>query len=170
MKPIIYDFDILREEDENKEKEDNKNKQQENPTKPNEKNKNNETNLDLSGNENKTDDNAFGSGDESDLLGGNSNEPDYTLTDIGKTYILEKVYDSLNDLLIYCNFLYRESSKKEIEKIRNDIFQAKELFVLLSSNIDKYMDKLDSIINEYRKFVSVTSKILYNYSKDMEKK
>ena len=187
MKPIISEFEYENEFDINvvteAEPEGNKetpidNKKEEPKNKPNKekqkapsKNDNDLFGSDESGGKDSND--PFGGGSlgsnegGNDLLGGGGDsEPDYSLTDIGKVYVLKKVYTSLDTLLSYCDTIQKLKYNKKIDKVREDLIQSKELFVLLSSNIDKYMDKLDTIINEYRKIVNKISSFLYEYAKD----
>jgi len=106
-----------------------------------------------------------GAGGE-DIFGGGESEPEYSLTDIGRVYILKKIYESLRQLLDYAIAIQNVKTSPEISKIIADIVQARDLFILLSSNIDKYLDRLDSIINEYRKFIKDVTTKLYKYAEE----
>jgi len=108
-----------------------------------------------------------GAGGGEDIFGGGGEpEPEYSLTDIGRVYILKKIYESLRQLLDYAITIQNLKTSKTINKVISDIVQARDLFILLSSNIDKYLDRLDSIIDEYRKFIKSATSILYKYAEE----
>ena len=96
----------------------------------------------------------------SDNVFGNENEPqiDLSLTDIGKTYVLRKIYSTLNQLIKYVMDVQAAVDDKNLVKILSDLQTAKDLFVLLANNIEKYLDRLDSIIDYYRQFIVQVTK------------
>jgi len=114
--------------------------------------------------------NPGGEGEEGgDIFGGGEEggeEPEYSLTDIGRVYILKKIYESLRQLLDYANDIQNVKPSKRISKLISDIVQARDLFVVLGNNIDKYLDRLDSIIDQYRKFIKISTDILYKYAEE----
>ena len=87
-----------------------------------------------------------------------SNQIDLSLTDIGKTYVLRKIYSTLVQLIDYVMNLQTSVDDKALTQILSDLQTAKDLFVLLANNIEKYLSRLDSIIDYYRQFIIEVTK------------
>jgi hypothetical protein len=76
--------------------------------------------------------------------------------DVGSALKLKKIYVkllSLSDILEYY-------STNEFDEIKDRVYKSLEYFDVLSENLDQYKDKLDSIIEIYKKFLVATSEEL----------
>jgi hypothetical protein len=83
------------------------------------------------------------------------------LTQIGDIYVLKKIYSITGSLLKYTDdALMYYNNPKELKQIKEQLVMLREKFILLSSNISKFMDKLPDIINNYRLYIHLLSKIL----------
>jgi len=82
------------------------------------------------------------------------------LTDIGKIYTLKMIYSSTNSLLIYVNELLSIRSLPELLAIKDILMQTTDLFLIVSNNMDKYLTKLDQIIDDFRNLIQSVSKDL----------
>jgi hypothetical protein len=82
------------------------------------------------------------------------------LTDIGKIYTLKMIYSSTNSLLIYVNELLSIKTLPELLAIKDILMQTTDLFLIVSNNMDKYLTKLDQIIDDFRNLIQSVSKDL----------
>jgi len=89
--------------------------------------------------------------------------PDVTnlkLTDIGKIYTLKMIYSATNSLLIYVNELLSIKTLPELLAIKDILMQTTDLFLIVSNHMDKYLNKLDQIIDDFRNLIQSVSKDL----------
>jgi NADPH-dependent 7-cyano-7-deazaguanine reductase QueF-like protein len=82
------------------------------------------------------------------------------LTDIGKIYTLKMIYSATNSLLIYVNELLSIKTLPELLAIKDILMQTTDLFLIVSNNMDKYLTKLDQIIDDFRNLIQSVSKDL----------
>lgn len=124
---------------------------------------------------------ALGSDSSGGALGGNglNNETNdananetLNLTELGRVYTLKRIYSIMKSLNDYVDDAITKYSKDQnLVKIKTQIVNMQDLFVLLSSNIEKYTDKLEKIIATYNEYIVTVSKLLSEkYSLDDDNK
>jgi hypothetical protein len=117
-------------------------------------------------------DEAGGMGDEAGGMGGmgygmgGEEKNDFDITTLGRIYELKKIYSRLVSIESHL----ADSSNINLLKVRNYTLQAIELFELISSNLDKFKDKLTTIIVLFYKFIDVIYSVVSKYYIDKEKK
>ncbi len=92
------------------------------------------------------------------------------LTELGRVYTLKRIYSILKSLNTYVDdALIKYNNEPNLVKIKTQVVNMQDLFVLLSSNIEKYTDKLEEIISSYNEYIITVTKLLStNYSLDEE--
>jgi Mg2+ and Co2+ transporter CorA len=84
-----------------------------------------------------------------------------SLTQLGSIYTLNRINSSIKSAESYIDdaiLMYPNS--KELVKLKVQVSDIQDKFILLSNNIDKYIDKLDVIIELYKDYVVTLSKYL----------
>lgn len=88
------------------------------------------------------------------ILTGSEGEPDYTLTDIGRVYMLKRIYGLLSLLLDKCdNLMLVSPNNKDVARLKKSIQNAKNLYILIANNIGLYKDKLNTLVDLFQKFL-----------------
>ena len=95
-----------------------------------------------------------------------SPEDDQTSSDLGRIYELKKIYVRLVTLDKYLSSL----SERELIDVKSMISKCIDLFELLSSNLDKFKDKIDDIIVLFYKFIQEAYKNVEEFYKKNSKK
>ncbi len=118
-------------------------------------------------NTNEDQNNPFGNNDDNPF-DNNASTPTLNLTDLGKIYTLNKVYSILNNLNNYVDDLLTINNKStDLEKIKFQLSMNLDIFVLLSNNLDQYVDKLDEIINDFNLYIRYLLIYLKNNYKEI---
>lgn len=90
----------------------------------------------------------------------------YTLTDLGKIYSLNKIYQVLNQLNTYIDMINARVNNKKFLEIKDQLIDMQDVFVLISNNIDQYIDKLEPIIRLFTIYIKGVSKLLIKNIKE----
>lgn len=86
-------------------------------------------------------------------------------TDVGKVYILKKLYVKL---LSIDGFL-KNTRDQNVENIRYLNDEAINMFELIIQNLDSYQDQIDDLIYHYYKFIEKMCKVLQKHFKKQKK-
>ena len=88
-------------------------------------------------------------------------QPDYTPPEIGKIFILKKIYTRMISLNNYMdNF-----SERKLLSLKNKMREATELFKMIIDNFDRFKGNMDDIIKYYRLFLITVIKELDEFLK-----
>lgn len=86
-----------------------------------------------------------------------------SLTQLGSVYTIERINSSLKSLDLYIDdAIIKYPKSTELVNLKMQLSDIEDKFILLSNNIEKYLDKLDYIIEIYREYIVTLSKYLSN--------
>ena len=109
-----------------------------------------------------------GDKDQQDDIFGAQSGSEYSLTDIGKVFVLKKTFSTIGSLIGYAQDILKQNTSQEVEKLVKNLIDAQDYLYVVANNIDKYLTKIDTILDLYTKLIKQTSKILNKYSQEIE--
>jgi len=111
----------------------------------------------------KDDANTGDKDDSSDLFGTSDQDSGYSLTDIGKVYTLKRTFSTISSLIGYGQDIIKKHDNPEVNKLVKSLIEVQDYLFVVASNIDKYLDKIDTILELYTKLIKEVTKRFQKY-------
>jgi len=88
-----------------------------------------------------------------------------SLSEIGKIYTLKQIYEKLLSI----QEILQDHNSEAINKVKDSIDQAIEMFQLVINNKDQYKDKMNDIITKFYRYLEKLVFVINNYFKEKNK-
>lgn len=88
--------------------------------------------------------------------GGEGKEEDYSASQIGRIYELNKIFSRILSLESYLS----ESGDQELLELRSYVSEAVDLFKVVIDNVDEFMEEIDDIIVMFYEFLQASYALL----------